>query len=129
LFIKKIDKSIQKTVALRLIGVSCALMLFNGLLGGINALTVMHGGQPPDLDTVGMMMRSFQYLFLVMGTFLMRKTLTDCYGVQMNGVLTWLFGVFYVQFHMTRIAKLHIPLIAAKADSTRAIGQFAPTQL
>jgi hypothetical protein len=97
--------------------VSLMLMLFSILLGVISAWTVMRGGQPTDLTVVTNMIHMFQFLTFTVAIFTIRTAVTACYGVRLNPILTFFFNVFYLQYHLTQIARFQLPYTAPAVDS------------
>ncbi len=127
LFVKKIDPTNPKSkLAVLEVGASFALALFSGLIGGFTAMTVARGGAVTDLSTVVNILHLFQWVCFTVASVLVRNSLVARYGVKMNLVLTWLFNIFYVQYHMTQIAKMQLPLIAAEDSSAPGMGQVMP---
>jgi hypothetical protein len=127
LFIKKIDPTNPKSrVAVLEVGASFALAMFSGIIGAVSAMTVARGGVPADLGVVLNIVHTFQWVFFAVASLLVRNALVACYGVKMNQFLTVLFSIFYVQHHMTRIAKLQIPRVSPGSTNAQVIGNVAP---
>ena len=104
-FARKIDASNKATMQ---IAVSFALVLFAILLSAVNAITVARGGESSNLGITGSVM-SFFTLFMFVSAYLeIRKALTARYGIQMSSLLTVIFNVYYVQYHLTRITELSL---------------------
>ena len=86
-----------------------AIGLFSILLSVINTITVARGGESSNLGVTGTMM-SFFTLFMLISAYLgIRKALTSQYDIQMSAVLTVIFNVYYVQYHLSRIVRLQLP--------------------
>jgi hypothetical protein len=119
-FVRKIDTSNKATLQ---IAASFALALFSTLLNVMNTITVARGGESASLGTTGTMM-SFFTLFLLISAYLgMRKTLTSQYGIQMSAVLTVIFNVFYVQYHLSRIVRLQCPRAPQLPDAIPPVAE------
>ena len=100
-FVKKID---GKNNATLLIAASGLLFLFANLMSFVNAMTIARGGQATHFGPLGTVLGMFELLFFFSAFFQMQKSITARYGVPLNGVLTFLFNVYYLQYHLTRIA-------------------------
>jgi hypothetical protein len=104
-FARKIDPSNKATGQ---IAMSFVLVLSSILFTNVNAITVARGGESTNLGITGSVM-SFFTLFMFVSAYLeIRKALTTQYGIQMSSVLTVIFNVYYLQYHLTRIAKLSL---------------------
>jgi len=106
-FIRKVEK---KNVAMLEIALSIALMAISGALNLLNLWNARTGGEVMDLSSTGQLLWLFQILMFTFGILLIRKALTEWYGVRMNLTMTLFLHVFYVQYHMSRIVKLQLPL-------------------
>ena len=104
-FARRIDPSNKSTMQ---IAMGFALVLFSILLNVVNSITVARGGESSSLGITGTVMYFFVIFMLVSAYLEIRKTLTSQYGIEMNTVLTVIFNVYYVQYHLSRIAKLQL---------------------
>jgi hypothetical protein len=119
-FARKIDPSSKATLQ---IATSFALALFSILLNVVNTITVARGGESTNLGTTGTVM-SFFTLFLLISAYLgIRKALTSQYGIQMSAVLTVIFNVYYVQYHLSRIMKLQHPRAPQLPNATHPVAE------
>ena len=117
-FARKIDPTNRAVFQILL---SVALFLCSFLLSGIVALTVARGGQPTDLGTVMNMLRFFQILMVITAYMQIRKSLNMRYGIQLNPLLTVIFNVLYVQYHLSKLAKnRELPIRDAVLPNSRA---------
>jgi hypothetical protein len=107
-FVRRIDPSNKSTMQ---IAMGFALVLFSILLTVVNSITVARGGESTDLGITGTVMYFFVLFMLVSAYLEIRKTLTSHYGIPMNAILTVIFNVYYVQYHLSRIAKLQPSLV------------------
>lgn len=105
-FARKIDTSNKATLQ---IATSFSLVLFSILLNAVNAITVARGGESTNLGVTGTVMSFFTLFMFVSGYLEIRRALTTQYGIQMSAVLTVIFSVFYVQYHLSRIVTLQCP--------------------
>jgi len=129
LFVKKIDPTNPKSrIAVLEVAGSLALALFSGFIGAFSAMTAARGGNVTDLSTVLNILHTFQWVFFVVASTLVRNALVARYGIKMNLLLTWVFSIFYVQHHMTQIAKLQLPLLAADSGNSQGMGPAVPTR-
>jgi hypothetical protein len=123
-FARKIDTSNKATKQLAM---GFALVLFAILLTAMNAITVARGGESSNLGTTGSVM-SFFTLFMFVSAYLeIRKALTTQYGIQMSSVLTVIFNVYYVQYHLTRIATLYHGRAPQSPDVILAVSEAGRT--
>ena len=128
-FIKKVDAANPKAnVPVLEVLASLALALFSGLMGVMTTMTVARGGEATNLGGVMNICHLFQFVFFTVASVLVQKSLVARYGVKMNLLLTIFFNIFYVQYHMTRIAKLQLPLLPPVGVSQQVSGHAAPTQ-
>ena len=118
-FARKIDPSNRAVFQILLSGV---LFLFSLLLTGVVTLTVARGGQSTDLSTVMTMLRFFQILMIITAYMQIRKSLTMRYGIQLNSLLTVILNVFYIQYHLSQIAKTHVVTIPGGVLPTSRAG-------
>jgi hypothetical protein len=117
-FARKIDPSNKAPLQ---IAASFALVLFSILLNVVNALTVARGGVSGNLGITGTVI-SFFTLFMLISAYLeIRKTLTRQYGIQMSAVLTVIFNVYYVQYHLSRIVRLQDPRVPRLPDAIHPV--------
>ena len=117
-FARKIDPSNKAPLQL---ATSFALVLFSILLNVVNAITVARGGESSNLGITGTMM-SFFTLFMLISAYLgIRKTLTSQYGIQMSAVLTVIFNIYYVQYHLSRIVRLQNPRAPQLPDAIHPV--------
>jgi hypothetical protein len=83
----------------------CALLVVVQIVFGVVvAVTIVRGGQGTDLSAVMTMLRMFEFILIMTAYWQIRATLTKHYGVELNGVLTVLFNVYYVQYHLSKLA-------------------------
>jgi len=101
-FARKIDPSNR---AVFQVLVSVMLFLFSFLMAVIVGWTVARGGQSTDLSGVMNIMRLFQILMVITAYTQIRKSLNMRYGLQLNPILAVIFNVFYVQYHLSKLAK------------------------
>ena len=128
-FVRKIDSTNpQSKRATMQVLVSLALALFAGLMNAMNTMTISRGGVGTDLSTVMNMVHLFQFALFTVASVVVRNALVARFGVKMNLALTIFFNIFYVQYHLTRIAKLQLPLIAPGIMSIPVAQQTAPTR-
>lgn len=92
--------------AFLLFTIALVLFLFSILMQAVVALTVARGGEATDLGSTGMVIFMFQTFAVISGFLQIRETLAACYSARLNVVLTILLNVYYVQYHMSRIANL-----------------------
>ncbi len=93
--------------AFRAFTLAFALFLFSALGQVVVAITVARGGEATDMGTTGWVIFMFQTLAMIAGYLEIRETLAACYSVRLNLILTVVFNVYYVQYHLSRIAKLN----------------------
>jgi hypothetical protein len=105
-FARKIDTSSK---AMGQIAMSFVLVLSAILFNAVNAITVARGGESTNLGITGSVMSFFTLFMFVSGYLEIRRALTTQYGIQMSAVLTVIFNVFYVQYHLSRIVRLQCP--------------------
>lgn len=100
-FVRRIDPANR---ALFQILVGVLLVAVQILLGVMVAVTIARGGQGTDLGMVMTMLRMFEFIMFLSAYWQIRATLEKHYGIALNGVLTLLFNVYYVQYHLTKLA-------------------------
>ena len=111
-FAKKIDPANRAVFQILL---CVALFLFSILMSVIVAVTVARGGQGSDLSSVMTMLRFFEILMVVTAYLQIRKSLAMRYGIQLNALLTVFFNVFYVQYHLSKLAKNQVVAVPGAA--------------
>jgi hypothetical protein len=98
---------------------SAALFLFQILISAVVAITVARGGQGTDLSSVMNILRLFEGLMIFTAYWQIRATLMKYYGIKLNGFLTLIFNVYYVQYHLSRLAKTQgVPLSSSVLPSS-----------
>jgi hypothetical protein len=100
-FVRRIDPANR---ALFQILVSILLVTVQIALGVMVAVTMARGGQGTDLRAVMTMLRSFEFIMILTAYWQIRATLMKQYGLELNGALTLLFNVYYVQYHLSKLA-------------------------
>jgi hypothetical protein len=117
-FARKIDPTNRAVFQILL---SVVLFLVSFLLASMVTLTVARGGQPADLGSVMNMLRFFQILMVITAYLQIRKSLHMRYGIQLNPLLTVIFNVLYVQYHLSKLAKTsELPIRDAVLPNSRA---------
>lgn len=101
-FARKIDPANR---SLFQILVSAMFFLVSILLSLVVTITVARGGQGTDISSPLTLLRSFQFLLVVTAYLQIRKALTQHYGIKLNGFLAAIFNVYYIQYHLTKLAK------------------------
>lgn len=84
---------------------SATLFVFQILIAAVVALTVARGGASTDLSSVMNIMRLFEGLMVFTAYWQIRATLMRHYGIKLNGILTLIFNVYYIQYHLSQLAK------------------------
>jgi hypothetical protein len=69
------------------------------------ALSAMLSGDSPELSTLRGLADVASYVASVWTYLSMRRVIEDRFGLSLNIVLTVVFNVLYVQYHLTRIAR------------------------
>jgi hypothetical protein len=117
-FARKIDPSNNAPLQL---AAGFALALFSILLNVVNTITVARGGESTNFGVTGTVMYFFTLFMLISAYLEIRKTLTSHYGIQMSTVLTVIFNVYYVQYHLSRIVKLQSPRAPQAHDAMHSV--------
>jgi hypothetical protein len=117
-FARKLDPGNKATMQ---IATSFAIGLFSILLNVVNTITVARGGESTNLGITGTAM-SFFALFMLISAYLeIRKALASQCGIQMSAVLTVIFNVYYVQYHLSRIVRLQNPRAPQLPDAIHPV--------
>jgi len=63
-------------------------------------------------------MRFFQILMVITAYLQIRKTLTQHYGIKLNALLTVFFNLYYVQYHLSKLARTQgVPFVGSVPSS------------
>ena len=106
-FAKKLDPGNR---AVLLFTASLALFLFYVLLLAVVALTLARGGEGTNLSPAANVVFLFGTIFTINGFFQIRGSLLKYYNsvepinLKLSGVMTFFFNVYYLQYHLARIA-------------------------
>jgi hypothetical protein len=117
-FARKLDAS---NMATGQIATSFALVFGAILFNAVNAITVARGGESTDPGFTGVVMLFFILFMLISAYREIRRTLTTQYGIQMSAVLTVIFNVYYVQYHLSRIVRLQCPRAPQAHDANHSV--------
>jgi hypothetical protein len=127
LFVKKIDPTNPKAkVPIIQITASFVLALACGFIGMAAAMD--SSGALAGLGSLVNLLHLFEWAFFAGASVLVRNALVERYGVKMNLVMTMIFSIFYVQHHMTQIAKLQLPLQTPGIGGAQVVGQQVQTR-
>lgn len=118
-FVKKIDPASQATLlyAIALVVTFGSTVIGFGYLVVSAPQLLQVGDNPPDM-TVALVVYAIMLLFMLggsiiftIGTFKIRDSMVRHYNtvepinLRMSGAMTFFFNTFYIQYHMSRIAK------------------------
>jgi hypothetical protein len=82
------------------------LVLAIGLVGAVVLSVLLLVFAPADVTSVAMRLVRFGFGVAWVWAYLsMRQSIEARFDISLSGILTFFFTVFYLQYHMTRIAK------------------------